>query len=144
MTSHAAVSNPGGPGFVLDRTNAAALHAVYRDSPGVFLHHSGHTHRNRRSRPDFGIDVEFLEVSAVKEYPGGYMLLRIYEGGYTVNFYKTRTDAARRWSTRTRRQYFGMHPDHALGSHTDRNHVRLRDYCGLTRGSISVGAMRSR
>lgn len=133
VTSHAAVSNPGGPGFVLDPSNAAALHTLYRNAPGVFLHHSGHTHRNRLSRPNIGIAVEFLEVAAVKEYPGGYMLLRIYEGGYTANFYKTRSEAARRWSTRTRRQYLGLHPDHALGSCTDRNHGALRDFSGLAR-----------
>ncbi|WP_405164357.1 metallophosphoesterase [Nocardia sp. NBC_01499] len=132
VTSHAAVSNPGGPGFVLDPSNAAALHTLYRNAPGVFLHHSGHTHRNRRNRPDLGIDVEFLEVAAVKEYPGGYMLLRIYEGGYTANFYKTRSGAARSWSTRTRRQYLGLHPDHALGSCGDRNFAGLRDFSGLT------------
>ncbi|AYF73915.1 metallophosphoesterase family protein [Nocardia yunnanensis] len=131
VTRHAAVSNPGGPGFVLDRVNAAALHALYAAAPGVFLHHSGHTHRNRLSRPDSGIGVEFLEVGAVKEYPGGYTLLRVYEGGYMVNFYKTRSEAARRWSTRTRSQYLGLHPDHALGSCLDRNHVVLRDFSGL-------------
>ncbi|MFI5781995.1 metallophosphoesterase [Nocardia sp. NPDC051570] len=132
VTSSAAVSNPGGPGFILDRATAAQLHTAYRTAPGVFLHHSGHTHRNRLGRPDSGIDVEFLEVAAAKEYPGGYMLLRVYEGGYMVNFYKTRTEAARRWSTRTRRQYFGLHPDHALGTCADRNHVVLRDFSGLS------------
>ncbi|MFE5290073.1 metallophosphoesterase [Nocardia sp. NPDC056611] len=132
VTRHAAVSNPGGPGFVLDRSNAAALHALYASAPGVFLHHSGHTHRNRRTRPDSGIGVEFLEVGAVKEYPGGYTLIRVYEGGYAVNFHKTRSEAARRWSTRTRSQYLGLHPDHALGSCADRNHVVLRDFSGLS------------
>ncbi|WP_245663283.1 metallophosphoesterase family protein [Nocardia inohanensis] len=132
VTRHAAVSNPGGPGFVLDRPNAAALHEIYRAAPGVFLHHSGHTHRNRVTRADSRVEVEFLEVAAVKEYPGGYTLLRIYEGGYMINFYKTRSDPARRWSTRTRSQYLGLHPDHALGSCADRNHVVLRDFSGLT------------
>jgi 3',5'-cyclic AMP phosphodiesterase CpdA len=134
VTSSAAVSNPGGPGFVLDRNNAAALHTLYRSAPGVFLHHSGHTHRNRLGRPDSGIGVEFLEIAAVKEYPGGYLLLRIYTGGYMANFYKTRTAAARHWSTHTRRQYFGLHPDHALGSCADRNHVVMRDFSGLAVG----------
>ncbi|WP_369637059.1 metallophosphoesterase [Nocardia sp. JMUB6875] len=132
VTRHAAVSNPGGPGFVLDRFNAAAMHAMYATAPGVFLHHSGHTHRNRLSRPDSRIGVEFLEVGAVKEYPGGYTLVRVYEGGYMVNFCKTRSEAARRWSTRTRSQYLGLHPDHALGSLNDRNHVVLRDFSGLS------------
>ncbi|MBH0775936.1 metallophosphoesterase family protein [Nocardia bovistercoris] len=131
VTRQAAVSNPGGPGFVLARADAEALHNLYRHAPGVFLHHSGHTHRTRRTRPDSGIDVEFLEIAAAKEYPGGYMMLRVYEGGYMVNFYKTRAEPARRWSTRTRRQYLGLHPDHALGSCADRNHVVLRDFRGL-------------
>ncbi|MEU0541899.1 metallophosphoesterase [Nocardia sp. NPDC005978] len=131
VTRHAAVSNPGGPGFVLDRANAAALHGIYRSAPGVFLHHSGHTHRNRVTRPDIGVGVEFLEVAAAKEYPGGYTLLRVYEGGYLANFYKTRSEPARRWSTRTRRQYLGLHPDHALGSCADRNHAVRRDFSGL-------------
>ncbi len=131
VTSSAAVSNPAGPGFVLDRASAAALHALYRGAPGVFLHHTGHTHRNRVGRPDTPVNVEFLEGAAVKEYPGGYLLLRIHSGGYMVNFYKTRAESALCWSTRTRRQYFGLHPDHALGSCADRNHVVLRDFSGL-------------
>ncbi|WP_216897082.1 metallophosphoesterase [Nocardia alni] len=131
VTSSAAVSNPAGPGFVLDRVTAAALHHLYRNAPGVFLHHTGHTHRNRVGRPDADIPVEFLEGAAVKEYPGGYVRLSIHSGGYMVNFYKTRTEAARCWSTRTRRQYLGLHPDHALGSLADRNHVVLRDLSGV-------------
>jgi 3',5'-cyclic AMP phosphodiesterase CpdA len=131
VTSSAAVSNPAGPGFVLDRASAATLHALYRGAPGVFLHHTGHTHRNRVGRPDSPVDVEFLEGAAVKEYPGGYLLLRIYSDGYMVNFYKTRAEPALHWSTRTRRQYFGLHPDHSLGSCADRNHVVLRDFSGL-------------
>ncbi|MGK8507440.1 hypothetical protein ACRS5S_05070 [Nocardia asiatica] len=43
----------------------------------VFLHHSGHTHRNRRTRPDAPVPVEFLEVASIKEYPAGYSLLRL-------------------------------------------------------------------
>ncbi|GAB2728947.1 metallophosphoesterase family protein [Nocardia thraciensis] len=50
-TSSAAVSNPCGPGFVLDRASGAALHALYRRAPGVFLHHSGHTHRTASAAP---------------------------------------------------------------------------------------------
>ncbi|MGW0635984.1 metallophosphoesterase [Nocardia salmonicida] len=130
-TRYAALSNPGGPGFVLDRASAAALQACYRTSPGVFLHHSGHTHRNRRSRPDSG-RVEYLEVAAVKEYPGGYALLRIYERGYTVHFHRIAAAAALAWTSKTRKQYFGLHPDHALGSLPDRNHRAPHDFSGVT------------
>ncbi|MGV9678166.1 metallophosphoesterase [Nocardia sp. NPDC003482] len=131
VTFESGVTNLAGPDFVLNRPDAARLHALYRDTPGVFLHHSGHTHRNRRTRPDIPLNVEFLEVAAVKEYPGGYTLLRIHEGGYQANFYKTRTPAARRWSTRTRSEYFGLLPEYTLGTVTDRNHVVTRDFSGL-------------
>ena len=131
VTVEAGLTNTGGPGFILDRAHALRLQQLYERAPGVFLQHSGHTHRTRRTRPDTACAVEFLEVAAVKEYPGGYSLLRIYEGGYTVNFYKTRTPEARRWSTLTRGEYFGLLPDYALGTFSDRNHVVLRDFSGL-------------
>ncbi len=131
VTVESGLTNLAGPGFVLNGRDSAELQALYARSPGVFLQHSGHTHRNRRTRPDTAAAVEFLEVAAVKEYPGGYSLLRLYEGGYMVNFYKTRTDAARRWSTVTRGEYFGLLPDYTLGTTADRNHVVLRDFSGL-------------
>ncbi|MFD3747647.1 metallophosphoesterase [Nocardia sp. NPDC058633] len=131
VTTEAGFTNIGGPGFVLDRATAIELQTLYQRAPGVFLHHSGHTHRTRRTRPDLPCEVEFLEVGAVKEYPGGYCLLRIYDGGYRVNFYKTRTDQARRWSSLTRGQYFGTAPDYLLGTIEDRNHVVARDFSGL-------------
>ncbi|MEV3959965.1 metallophosphoesterase [Nocardia sp. NPDC050193] len=132
VTVEAGLTNIAGPGFVLDRDTALRVQRLYEAAPGVFLHHSGHTHRNRRTRPDTACAVEFLEVGAIKEYPGGYSLLRIYEGGYTVNFYKTRTPESRRWSTLTRAEYFGLLPEYTLGTFADRNHVVLRDFSGLT------------
>ncbi|NUP29540.1 MAG: metallophosphoesterase family protein [Nocardia sp.] len=131
VTVEAGLTNTAGPGFVLDRATGLRLQQLYEHAPGVFLQHSGHTHRTRRTRPDTGCAVEFLEVGAIKEYPGGYSLLRIYEGGYTVNFYKTRTPDARRWSTLTRAEYFGLLPEYTLGTFADRNHVVLRDFSGL-------------
>ncbi|MBL1074902.1 metallophosphoesterase [Nocardia sp. 2] len=135
VTAESGWSNIAGPGFVLAAGDAAELQALYRSAPGVFLHHSGHTHRNRRTRPDLPVAVEFLEVAAVKEYPGGYTLLRLYEGGYMATFYKTRSALSRRWSTRTRSEYLGLQPEYTLGTTADRNHTVLRDLSGLTPAS---------
>lgn len=132
VTAESGLTTIAGPNFVLNRTDALALQQLYRATPGVFFHHAGHTHRNRRTRPDLALRVEFLEVGAVKEYPGGYTLLRLYEGGYMVNFYKTRTPGARRWSTRSRAEYLGLLPDYTLGGIADRNHVVLGDLSGLS------------
>jgi hypothetical protein len=131
VTSESGVTNMNGPGFVLNRADATTLQSLYRDAPGVFLHHAGHSHRNHRSRPDLPIPVDFLEVGAVKEYPGGYAMVRLYEGGYVVNFHKTRTALAKRWSTRSRGEYYGLIPEYTLGTTTDRNYVVLRDLSGL-------------
>lgn len=131
VTVEAGLSNLGGPGFVLNQQDSRELQDLYARSPGVFLHHAGHTHRNRRTRPDTAAAVEFLEVGAVKEYPGGYGLLRLYEGGYTVNFYKTRSALARQWSQRSRGEFFGLIPEYVLGTVEDRNHVVIRDLTGL-------------
>ncbi|MGW0178421.1 metallophosphoesterase [Nocardia sp. NPDC003345] len=133
VTRESGRSNLGGPGFVLDRDDAATLHRLYPRAPGVFLQHSGHTHRNRRTRPDTELAVEFLEVSSIKEYPAGYALLRLYEGGYMVTFHTTRSAAARRWSARTRTQLFGLQSRYSLGSLADRNHVVRRDLSGIQR-----------
>ncbi|MBO0853589.1 MAG: metallophosphoesterase [Nocardia sp.] len=132
VTTESAVSNLSGPDFVLNRQDAMALQRLYGSAPGVFFHHAGHTHRNRRTRPDIPLDVEFLEVGAVKEYPGGYCELRLYEGGYMVNFRKTRTPDARRWSTRSRAEYLGLIPEYTLGTIADRNHVVTRDLSGIS------------
>ncbi|TQF65833.1 phosphohydrolase [Rhodococcus spelaei] len=131
VTAEAGLTNVAGPSFVLNQPDSRQLQDLYARAPGVFLHHAGHTHRNRRTRPDTAAAVEFLEVGAVKEYPGGYSLLRVYEGGYTVNFYKTRADDARRWSQRSRGEFLGQMPEYTLGTAEDRNHVVLRDLTGL-------------
>ncbi|AEW92489.1 MULTISPECIES: metallophosphoesterase family protein [Streptomycetaceae] len=133
VTYESAVTTAAGPSFDLDQHQARRLEALYRRTPGVFLHHSGHTHRNKRTFADDAGRVEFLEVGAVKEYPGGYTLVRLYTGGYQVTFHKTRSDLARRWSQRSRAEYFGVWPHYTLGTIADRNHTVVRDLSGLTR-----------
>jgi len=143
VTAAAAATTVGGAGFDLEQGAARRLEALYAAAPGVFLHHSGHTHRTRRTAaPDTAPGVEFLEVGAVKEYPGGYALVRVHPGGYQVNFYRSRDPLAREWGARTSGQYFGVFPSYVLGSVADRNHVVARDFSGL-RGLPGVAASRS-
>lgn len=137
ITYESAATTAAGPSFDIDRPTALALQQLYAHSPGVFFHHSGHTHRNKRT---FLLDqdqspiqsVEFLEVGATKEYPGGYSLLRLYTGGYMVSYYKNRTRLALAWSQRTRGEYYGLYPHYTLGTIADRNHSVICDLSGLT------------
>jgi 3',5'-cyclic-AMP phosphodiesterase len=131
VTDQSADTTIAGPSFDLDRADAASLEALYAATPGVFFHHAGHTHRNLRTSSPVATGVEFLEVAATKEYPGGFSLLRIYEGGYMVSFYKSSSDLARQWSQVSSGEYLGLYPAYTLGSTADRNHVVAGDFAGL-------------
>lgn len=138
ITYESAATTEAGPTFDIDRPTAVSLQRLYSRTPGVFFHHSGHTHRNKRT---FLLDggqnpiesIEFLEVGATKEYPGGYSLLRLYTGGYMVSYYKNRTPLALAWGQRTRHEYYSLYPHYMLGTIADRNHTVARDLSGLRR-----------
>ncbi|WP_026414790.1 purple acid phosphatase family protein [Actinomadura oligospora] len=116
----------------LDAGQSLRILAAYDRTPGVLLHHAGHTHRNRRSVFPLAPRVVQQEVAAVKEYPGGFTLLRVHEGGYALNFYKTRAPLAREWSERSRQELSGMWPRLSFGDRiADRNSVVRRDLSGL-------------
>jgi 3',5'-cyclic-AMP phosphodiesterase len=98
----------------------------------VFLHHAGHTHRNKKTISPLAPNVTLQEIAAGKEYPGGFSLLRLHTGGFALNFYKTRSAQARAWSERSRQEIFGLWPQFALGSRVaDRNTVAAHDLSGL-------------
>jgi 3',5'-cyclic-AMP phosphodiesterase len=132
VTEESAFTMVAGPSFGLDRGDAARLEALYSAAPGVFLHHAGHTHRNLRTSSPLATGVEFLEVAAAKEYPGGFALLRVYQGGYMVNFYKSSSPLARQWSQTTSCEYLGLYPAYTIGSLTDRNHSVVRDLTAVS------------
>jgi 3',5'-cyclic-AMP phosphodiesterase len=132
VTDQSASTAIGGRSFSLNRADAARLQQLYAATPGVFLHHSGHTHRNLCTHSPVAPEVEFLEVAAAKEYPGGFALLKVYAGGYMVNFYKSSSDLARQWSQVSACQHLGLYPAYTLGTTADRNHVVRRDFSALT------------
>ena len=117
--------------FDLDRQQAMELEALYATSPGVFLQHSAHTHRNKLTRSPNAPGVAFQEVGAVKEYPGGFTLLRVHTGGYATNFYKFRDSLAQEWSERSRPEYGGLAPFYVFGDIVDRNSMAERDFSDL-------------
>ncbi|MEU3980774.1 metallophosphoesterase family protein [Streptomyces sp. NPDC026672] len=125
---------PVSPGQRLGRRQARSVLDAYAAAPGVFLHHAGHTHRNKRTVLPPAPHVVQQEVGATKEYPGGFFLLRIHSGGYALNFYRAPAAHALEWSERTRRLAGGLWPHHALGRHVaDRNSVAAHDLSGITR-----------
>lgn len=121
-------------GRSMDLGQALTIAGAYAKTPGVFLHHAGHTHRNKRAALPGVPRVVQQEVCAAKEYPGGFTLLRIHTGGYALNFFKTRSDLAREWSERSRQELNGLWPLLSFGDRpSDRNSVVARDLSGLRR-----------
>ncbi|MGW1958576.1 metallophosphoesterase [Streptomyces sp. NPDC001920] len=130
-------------GQCLERRQARTVLDAYAQAPGVFLHHAGHTHRNKRTVLQRAPHVTQQEVAAAKEYPGGFTLLRIHSGGYALNHYKADAPAARQWNERSRRVAAGLWPHHALGrSVGDRNSVTAHDLSGVTRLSPALDGTR--
>ena len=116
----------------LDAGQAAAILQDYARAPGLFLHHAGHTHRNKRTISPVAPAVTMQEIAAGKEYPGGFSLLRLHTGGFALNFYKASSELAREWSERSRMEISGAWPQFAFGSRVrDRNTVVARDLSGL-------------
>ncbi len=81
---------------------------------GVF---SGHTHRNLLGYDDATGRVPWVETGALKNYPAGYNVLRIYEGGYLREFHRADCDDGfcRRWASITRHENFGSSASYMLG-----------------------------
>lgn len=130
VTSESAFTNAAGPTFVLNRQDATTLQGMLADTPGAFLMLAGHTHRAKRVSPDDAKNVDFVELPAVKDNPGGYTLVRFYTGGYQLNFYRTSTPGALEWASRCRWAGYGFNAEATTGKTSDRNYVRR---CDLSR-----------
>lgn len=126
VTAEAAWTHPGGPTFILNSADARRLQRLLNSAPGVFLVGSGHTHRAKRTKGDFGAGVDYLETGVCKAYPGGYTLVHIYTGGYQVNFHRVSSEDALSWTARCRWAIWGFEPEALLGRVSDRNYVVRR------------------
>jgi Icc protein len=139
ITIESSLENTEPVRFDMYPPQALQIEQLYNQAPGVFFHQAGHTHRNRRSvgllaatGDPLNPQVTYQETSATKEYPGGFSLLRVFTGGYALNFYKFRSQLALEWSDRTRQEYAGVNPFYTNGTTADRNYVVARDLSGLT------------
>ena len=107
--------------FGVNPSDAERFRMLLARSENVVGVYSGHTHRNNRTTSRETGSVPYFEGAAAKEYPGGYTVVRLFERGYMVNFWKTSTPDALRWSERSRGEYLGLYPYYTLGGFADRN-----------------------
>jgi len=81
---------------------------------------AGHTHRNRVRRFAATGEVPWVEVSAVKDYPGAWAEYRVHDGGVVQVFHRISTPEALTWTEKTRNMFNGLYATYALGSIDDR------------------------
>jgi len=81
---------------------------------------AGHTPRNRVRRFNATGDVPWVEVAAVKDFPGAWAEYRVYEGGILQVFRRISAPEALQWSEKTRDMYAGLYFEYAFGRLEDR------------------------
>ncbi|MCA1727668.1 MAG: metallophosphoesterase, partial [Actinobacteria bacterium] len=88
---------------------------------------SAHTHRNWVAYDPRTGRMPFVEVGPSKEYPAGYSMLRVFEGGFIREWFPADCAFCDRWRETTRGEYFALYPLYTTGSLCDRNFVHRFD-----------------
>ncbi|HEY3140495.1 MAG TPA: metallophosphoesterase [Acidimicrobiales bacterium] len=106
--------------FGISPDDSEKLVEVLARHPQLVGYFAGHTHRNRVRRFGASGEVPWVEVAAVKDFPGAWAEYRIFEGGITQIFRRISTPEALAWSEKTRDMYGGLYEVYAFGDLSDR------------------------
>lgn len=88
---------------------------------GVF---AGHLHRNYVGRwPEQTGNLPYVETASTKEYPCGYAITRVYEGGYMHSYYTPADERCLEWSATTRERFESLGLRSKDGTLADRSFV---------------------
>ena len=106
--------------FGINPDDSERLVELVARRPAICGYFAGHTHRNRTRRFATTGDVPWVEVAAVKDFPGTWAEYRVYEGGILQVHRRISTPEALSWSERCRAMFGGLYPQYALGGIGDR------------------------
>ena len=106
--------------FGIHPDDSERLVDVVARRPALVGYFAGHTHRNRVRRFAATADVPWVEVSAVKDFPGAWAEYRVFEGGILQVLRRVSSPAALAWSEKTRSMYGGLYGEYAFGELSDR------------------------
>jgi hypothetical protein len=84
---------------------------------------NAHTHRNWVAYDPRTGKMPFVEVGPSKEYPGGYSVLRVFEGGFLRTWFPNECAFCNAWRETTRNEYLSLYPLYTSGSLRDRNFI---------------------
>lgn len=109
--------------FEMDPASTDRLVEVVARQPQVIAYAAGHTHRNYVKRVEATVDLPYIEVGCVKDFPGSWAEYRVYEGGVLQIHHRISSPEALAWSEQCRVLYsdFGLdYTRYALGQLEDR------------------------
>lgn len=86
---------------------------------------NAHTHRNWIAYSPHTGRMPIIETGPTKEYPGGYTLIDVYEGGLMRTWHPIDCRFCHAWRETTRGEYFTLYPLYTLGSVRDRNFTHV-------------------
>ena len=132
VTEEAALTNAGQRPFIYNKKDSMRLQRLFQKAPGVFFMAAGHTHRAHRDAPDLPGGPQFAQFCATAPFPGGFTLMDIYEGGYTVTFH--RTPAAQALAQTAFNRYdkaYGCYGEYTISRMCDRCYTVKRDMSAL-------------
>ncbi len=104
--------------------NAGRLAALLREHGGCVGVFAGHLHRNHVVYwPERTGSLPYVETASTKEYPCGYAITRVFDGGYMHNYHVPRDPQVLEWSAMTREIYTKIGFGSKVGGLGDRNFV---------------------
>lgn len=101
--------------------DARAMVALVSEFDNVVAMFAGHSHRAAVLTERKTGALPYVETPATKEYPMGYTLYKVYEGGFTQTFHRASCEECLAWSSISRGEYFGYAPYLQLGMVAERN-----------------------
>ena len=133
VTEEAARTNVGQRPFIYNKKDSMRLQRLFQKAPGVFFMAAGHTHRAHRDAADLPGGPQFAQFCASTPFPGGFTLMDIYEGGYTVTFHRTPTAQALAQTAFNRYdKSFGFYGEYTVSRMQDRCFTVKRDMSALS------------
>ncbi len=106
--------------FGINPDDSERLVELVARRPAIRGYFAGHTHRNRVRRFGATGDVPWVEVAAVKEFPGSWAEYRVFEGGILQIHRRISSVEALDWTEKTRHLYADTFFDYAFGQLADR------------------------
>ena len=82
---------------------------------------AGHSHRAHTGCAERTGHTPYVETPSTKEYPMGYVVTRVYQGGFSQTFYRTSCEECLEWNYMTAGEFFGLAPFFLFNKLWDRN-----------------------